>query len=178
LKIEFIVFYIRYLNLQIMKEFWPGGSEAIREGIGAAFRAILEKKVLQSLDTVLENNKLEPELRNSIQASLYPLIQKGSLSSTSGLGNDLETPMLGQDSSRDPIQSADPDVLSPSSRLNHSTAVSTPEADFSGNSSSDEEEDGYSPPVKEGWWKHGIHGLKLVEVVEVNYKRGCFFPVS
>lgn len=63
-------------SFQLTQEYWPSGSDKIKDGIGAALRTILEKKVVPSLEPLLENPKLEPELRTAIQDNLMVLLHR------------------------------------------------------------------------------------------------------
>jgi len=86
----------------LIAEFWPAGSLKIQEGVGAAFKSILEKKVLQSLEPVLENTKLEPELRTAIQSTLVPLIYPGQSGSNSGVPSQAPVITIDEPSSLSP----------------------------------------------------------------------------
>ncbi|ODN03544.1 Integrator complex subunit 3 [Orchesella cincta] len=78
--------------IRLTQEFWPAGNGKIKEGIGSALRTILEKKVVPSLEPLLENPKLEPELRNAIQDNLIVLLHPkwegvGDTNSTNNVNN-------------------------------------------------------------------------------------------
>jgi hypothetical protein len=124
---------IFYFYFQQISEFWPGGSDKIKEGIGSAFRTILEKKVLQSLDPVLEIPKLEPELRTSIQDVLLPLIRRDQSdpSQAGNNGNGLE------------IKSETSESLS----LNYSTSGTQNDSNIEANHIKTEVQSSYSVPI-------------------------------
>lgn len=62
--------------MQLSIEYWPAGGDKIKDGIGSALRAIIDKKVMPTLEPLLENPKLDPELRVAIQEHLLVLLNR------------------------------------------------------------------------------------------------------
>lgn len=75
------------LILQLTYEYLPAYVDKIKAGIGAALKTILVKKVLPSLDFILENPKFEPELRNAIQEHLIVLLDRNNGTKIDAIGS-------------------------------------------------------------------------------------------
>ncbi|CAG7833806.1 unnamed protein product [Allacma fusca] len=77
--------------IRLSIEYWPVGADKIKDGIGASLRAIIDKKVMPSLEPVLENPKLDADLRSAIQNHLLVLVDRnkgqGKVSSFSDCNN-------------------------------------------------------------------------------------------
>lgn len=108
--------------------------DKIREGIGSALRTVLEKKVVPALEPLLENPKLEPELRSAIQDHLTVLIQRNSETPPSNNVNNGSTiaeavSLLGNSATSGNKELALPDTLNLnySVNVNQSTALLSPD---------------------------------------------------
>nr|CAB3256443.1 integrator complex subunit 3-like [Phallusia mammillata] len=61
-----------------MVEFHPPLASQIKQGVHGALRSILDKRVIQSLSPILDNPKLDPELRSLIRNNLHEFCSPSS----------------------------------------------------------------------------------------------------
>jgi len=112
------------LYLQLTYEYHPPNLERFKAGVGAALKSILEKRVLQTLDVVLDNPKLEPELRKSIKENLLVLLDGGNGGHSENMNNVLENHIRAQEQSNQPMYNNN--VKTSNQNFNNSHTPTTP----------------------------------------------------